>query len=84
MASSRVAAVRFVTPVIARRACSLYEPAVLSIFPGFVPPCLPTKAKEPPTGGLWLHEIKHDGFRIIAITYGFSPAMVATSRIVSA
>jgi bifunctional non-homologous end joining protein LigD len=33
---------------------------------GFVPPCLPTKAPEPPTGGAWLHEIKHDGFRVIA------------------
>jgi bifunctional non-homologous end joining protein LigD len=33
---------------------------------GFIAPCLPTKAHEPPSGGLWLHEIKHDGFRIIA------------------
>jgi len=33
---------------------------------GFVPPCLPTKALEPPSGTLWLHEIKHDGFRVIA------------------
>jgi ATP-dependent DNA ligase len=33
---------------------------------GFIPPCLPTKAKEPPCGDAWLHEIKHDGFRIIA------------------
>jgi bifunctional non-homologous end joining protein LigD len=33
---------------------------------GFVPPCLPTKAPQPPTGALWLHEIKHDGFRVIA------------------
>jgi bifunctional non-homologous end joining protein LigD len=33
---------------------------------GFIPPCLPMKAKEPPRGGPWLHEIKHDGFRIIA------------------
>jgi bifunctional non-homologous end joining protein LigD len=33
---------------------------------GFIPPCLPTKAKDPPRGGLWWHEIKHDGFRIIA------------------
>jgi bifunctional non-homologous end joining protein LigD len=32
---------------------------------GFVAPCLPTKASTPPCGGLWLHEIKHDGFRII-------------------
>jgi bifunctional non-homologous end joining protein LigD len=33
---------------------------------GFIPPCLPTKAPRPPAGVLWLHEIKHDGFRIIA------------------
>src|SRR5207249_6985629 len=33
---------------------------------GFIPPCLPTKAPHPPVGGLWLHEIKHDGFRVIA------------------
>src|SRR5262249_11531588 len=28
--------------------------------------CLPTKADTLPSGGLWIHEIKHDGFRIIA------------------
>jgi len=33
---------------------------------GFVPPCLPTKAQHPPSGEAWLHEIKHDGFRVIA------------------
>jgi ATP-dependent DNA ligase len=33
---------------------------------GFIEPCLPTKASRPPSGGLWVHEIKHDGFRIIA------------------
>jgi bifunctional non-homologous end joining protein LigD len=33
---------------------------------GFIAPCLPTKAQTPPSGGQWLHEIKHDGFRIIA------------------
>src|SRR5258708_7391552 len=33
---------------------------------GFVPPCLPTKAQESPSGPMWLHEIKHDGFRVIA------------------
>jgi bifunctional non-homologous end joining protein LigD len=37
------------------------------LFPaGFIPPCLPTKAALPPSGPLWLHEIKHDGFRILA------------------
>jgi len=29
-------------------------------------PCLPRPAKEPPVGPGWIHEIKHDGFRIIA------------------
>jgi bifunctional non-homologous end joining protein LigD len=33
---------------------------------GFIAPCLPSNATQPPSGGLWLHEIKHDGFRIIA------------------
>ena len=30
---------------------------------GFIPPCLPTKTDKLPSGGQWLHEIKHDGFR---------------------
>jgi ATP-dependent DNA ligase len=30
-------------------------------------PCLPSPAKAPPTGSNWLHEIKHDGFRIMAL-----------------
>jgi bifunctional non-homologous end joining protein LigD len=29
-------------------------------------PCLPRLAKKPPVGSGWIHEIKHDGFRIIA------------------
>jgi hypothetical protein len=33
---------------------------------GFIAPCLPTNTHTLPSGGLWLHEIKHDGFRIIA------------------
>jgi bifunctional non-homologous end joining protein LigD len=33
---------------------------------GFVPACIPTKTSAPPSGGAWLHEIKHDGFRVIA------------------
>jgi ATP-dependent DNA ligase len=32
----------------------------------YIAPCLPTKAHEPPSGPRWLHEIKHDGFRVIA------------------
>src|SRR5215472_17561122 len=33
---------------------------------GFIAPCLPTKAHTLPSGSAWLHEIKHDGLRIIA------------------
>jgi bifunctional non-homologous end joining protein LigD len=36
-----------------------------SALPRFEP-CLPRLAKEPPAGPGWIHEIKHDGFRIIA------------------
>jgi ATP-dependent DNA ligase len=32
----------------------------------FIPPCLPSPAERPPSGPGWIHEIKHDGFRIIA------------------
>ena len=32
---------------------------------GFVEPCLPSKAERPPSGPLWVHEIKHDGYRLM-------------------
>jgi hypothetical protein len=32
---------------------------------GFIEPCLPTKAARPPSGPHWVHEIKHDGYRLI-------------------
>jgi ATP-dependent DNA ligase len=35
-------------------------------FPaGFIALCLPTKTDKLPSGDLWLHEIKHDGFRVM-------------------
>jgi hypothetical protein len=37
---------------------------------GFIAPCLPTKTDKLPSGDLWLHEIKHDGFRVIALERG--------------
>src|SRR5262249_15349314 len=37
---------------------------------GFIVPCLPTKTDKLPSGDGWLHEIKHDGFRIIACKNG--------------
>jgi bifunctional non-homologous end joining protein LigD len=35
-------------------------------FPaGFVVPAQPVKASKPPSGPDWVHEIKHDGYRMI-------------------
>jgi bifunctional non-homologous end joining protein LigD len=34
--------------------------------PGPIDPCLPRAAEAPPSGPGWVHEIKHDGFRIVA------------------
>lgn len=31
-----------------------------------IEPCLPSPADRPPSGPGWLHEIKHDGMRIMA------------------
>jgi bifunctional non-homologous end joining protein LigD len=32
---------------------------------GFIEPCIPTLAVKPPFGPDWVHEIKHDGYRLI-------------------
>jgi ATP dependent DNA ligase domain len=63
---------------------------------GFIAPCLPTKASQLPSGPLWVHEIKHDGFRINGrkdrdrvrlysrpgndLTYRFPPIVEALAR----
>ena len=33
---------------------------------GFIEPCLPSPADHPPSGSSWIHEIKHDGYRLMA------------------
>jgi bifunctional non-homologous end joining protein LigD len=33
---------------------------------GFIEPCLPSPAEHPPAGPEWVHEIKHDGYRLMA------------------
>ena len=33
---------------------------------GFIEPCLPSPADKPPVGPKWIHEIKHDGYRMMA------------------
>src|SRR5262249_61114989 len=51
---------------VAERRCA-YNPTSAAYFlPPRGLPCLPTKTDKLPLGSQWLHEIKHDGFRIIA------------------
>src|SRR6516162_9008892 len=37
---------------------------------GFIVPCNPTLVDRPPKGPDWLHEVKHDGFQILACKLG--------------
>ena len=33
---------------------------------GYIEPCLPTPARNIPSGKLWAHEVKHDGCLLIS------------------
>jgi bifunctional non-homologous end joining protein LigD len=33
---------------------------------GFISPCQPLLVAQPPAGPDWLHEVKHDGYRLLA------------------
>ena len=44
----------------------MFAAMLRSLPAGFIAPCLPTKADTLLSGEMWLHEIKHDGFRVIA------------------
>jgi bifunctional non-homologous end joining protein LigD len=35
------------------------------MLPPFLDPCLPTRVPVAPSGPAWLHEIKHDGYRLM-------------------
>jgi ATP-dependent DNA ligase len=39
--------------------------ASVTLAAGFIEPCHPTSTKRPPSRKRWVHEIKHDGFRVI-------------------
>jgi bifunctional non-homologous end joining protein LigD len=44
----------------------MLSPASSRLKSRFIAPCLPRRTVEPPRGPDWIHEIKHDGFRIMA------------------
>ena len=55
-----------VVAVIARLKPVPYPPAmIVRRSSDFIEPCLPSKVARPPSGPLWVHEIKHDGYRLM-------------------
>jgi ATP-dependent DNA ligase len=50
------------------RRCSCFDSVGVEITVAFhfIEPCLPSPADHPPTGPDWVHEIKHDGYRLMA------------------
>ncbi|HWJ17172.1 MAG TPA: DNA ligase D, partial [Geobacterales bacterium] len=48
-------------------------------FPGFVEPCLALLVEKPPAGDGWLHEIKFDGYRLMAAIDGKSIRLLTRS-----
>jgi hypothetical protein len=42
---------------------------------GFVVPAQPVERDKPPTGAEWIHEIKHDGYRMIVRRDTACPAL---------
>jgi ATP-dependent DNA ligase len=49
---------------------------------GFVIPAQPVKATNPPVGTDWVHEIKHDGYRIIVRRDGPSCGFTAATPLI--
>jgi bifunctional non-homologous end joining protein LigD len=52
------------TDIARRIGAGLFHPTMFKPN-GFIEPCLPSRASEPPAGSGWVHEIKHDGCRLI-------------------
>jgi ATP-dependent DNA ligase len=53
-------------PVMRDAARSRYSNGIpaASSTSGFIAPCIPTRAPKPPAGPAWVHEIKHDAYRL--------------------
>jgi bifunctional non-homologous end joining protein LigD len=63
-ADPALAILKYIPKRAPKRAAS--QPRALTLQAAFIPPCLPMQAPNPPSGPLWLHEMKYVGFRIIA------------------
>ena len=47
----------------------------------FIPPCIPTWSRHAPVGRDWVHEIKHDGYRLMVRRQGAQGAIVHAPRV---
>ena len=47
---------------------------------GFIEPCQPSAAHKPPSGPGWIHDIKHDGYRMMALRAGDRIRLLTRSR----
>ena len=45
-------------------------------FPGFIEPCLPILERRVPSGERWVHEVKHDGYRVQGHLVGGVPKLI--------
>ena len=54
------------SPLAYLPAMSSLSSRTLSAPAGFIEPCLPSAADKPPSGSVWIYEIKHDGYRLMA------------------
>jgi bifunctional non-homologous end joining protein LigD len=50
--------------VLARPRKRYWRAVVAFRSDGYIPPCIPTRAYKVPAGPDWVHEIKHDGYRL--------------------
>src|SRR3954449_1810153 len=53
-------------PRLSGMAIELLRKSLSADRASFIEPCLPSRADKPPSGPNWIHEIKHDGFRLMA------------------
>ncbi len=51
-------------PVTLKRRAAKKKSRTRAPFPAFIEQCDPTLGEEAPSGAGWLHEIKHDGYRL--------------------
>jgi bifunctional non-homologous end joining protein LigD len=51
-------------PPISDPCCGVTHAVARSAPVAFIHPCRPTVAKQPPRGEGWVHELKHDGYRL--------------------